>query len=109
MFDEQEKLLESPLLLELLSHYARPGLEDREPWQDRVMDLEGAAARDLVRMHGELIAFGWLEQNTGMTPVLKEEIAAACYRITRDGLRTFKALPKELKKELLAREEPEAA
>ena len=92
MFDEHDHLMESPLLMALLSHYAEPGLEDREAWQDRLMSLEGASARELAKLHGELIAFGWLEQNTGLTPVLKPDVAPACYRVTREGIRTFKSM-----------------
>ena len=35
------------------------------------MELEGAKPRDLVRLHGQLLARGWVEQNTGATPVLR--------------------------------------
>ena len=33
-------------------------------------------------LHGELIAFGWVEQNTGQVP--------SCYRITLAGLRAIR-------------------
>ena len=41
----------------------------REVWQDRLMEMEGAAAKELTQLHGELIAFAWIEQNTGNTAV----------------------------------------
>jgi len=90
MFDEFEHLCDTPALLRLLGHYAEAGRAQREVWQDRVMELEGVAAKDMCRLHGELIAFGWIEQNTGVTPVLKPGVAAGCYRVTPAGLRTFK-------------------
>jgi hypothetical protein len=90
MFDELERLCGDGHLLTLLAHYAEAGSADRAAWQDRVMALEGVAAKELVRLHGELIAYGWVEQNTGLTPVLKLGIAAACYRITSSGLRALK-------------------
>src|SRR5262245_27393295 len=90
MFDEFEHLCETPALLRLLCHYAEAGRINRETWQDRVMELEGLSPREMIRLHGELIAFGWIEQNTGATPVLKAGVAAGCYRVTAAGLRTFK-------------------
>ena len=95
MFDEFQRLRETQSLLQLLNHYAEPGARDRETWQDRLMELEGVGARELSRLHGELIAYGWLEQNTGTTPVLKPGVAACCYRITSAGLKTFKLAKKQ--------------
>jgi hypothetical protein len=95
MFDEFERLCETKSLFCLLGHYADRGVKDRETWQDRVMSLEGVAAKELSRLHGELIAYGWVEQNTGMTPVLTPGVAACCYRITATGLKTFKLAKKQ--------------
>jgi hypothetical protein len=90
MFDELDRLSEDADLLSLLAHYAEAGAADREAWQDRVMQREGVSPRDLARLHGELIAYGWVEQNTGVTAVLKPGVAAACYRATSAGLRALK-------------------
>jgi len=79
MFDEMDRLRTSPHLLELLSHYANHGEANREAWQRRLMQMDGADACHLTKLHGEMIAFGWVEQNTGEIP--------ACYRITPAGLR----------------------
>jgi hypothetical protein len=95
MFDEFQRLRQTQPLLRLLSHYAELGTKDRETWQDRLMELAGTAARELSRLHGELIAYGWVEQNTGTTPVLKPGVAACCYRITSAGLKTFKLAKKQ--------------
>jgi hypothetical protein len=90
MFDELDRLREDADLFDLLSHYAEAGAADREAWQDRVMERPGVPPRELARLHGELIAYGWVEQNTGATTVLKPGVAAACYRITSTGLRALK-------------------
>jgi hypothetical protein len=90
MFDEWERLSDDGRLFALLAHYAQSGASDREAWQDRVMTMAGVEAKALARLHGELIAHGWVEQNTGLTPVLKPGVAAACYRITSAGLRALK-------------------
>ena len=74
---------------------AESATPDRLAWQDRVQELEGVEARELVRLHGELLACGWLEQNTGATPVLKHGSAPACYRVTPLGLRALKQLRAE--------------
>ena len=87
MLEDSQRLRDNPRLLELLSHYATLGGEDRAIWQDRLMQMEGIEPKDLSRLHGELIAFEWIEQNTGHTSALKDGIVAACYRITLHGLR----------------------
>jgi hypothetical protein len=90
MVDELECLRESPELQRLLDHYVGACAADREAWQDRLMELEGVEARDLVKLHGLLIAFGWLEQNTGNVAVVRAGAVPCCYRITSAGVRTAK-------------------
>ena len=90
MFDEVERLQEMPELLRLLEHYARAGAADTEAWQDRLMQLDGVPPRNLVQLHGELIAHGWVQQNTGVTPAPGLGVAAACYRITAAGRRALR-------------------
>ena len=82
MFDELERLRSCPSLQRLLLHYAGLGAVDGEAWQDRLMQLADALPKDLVKWHGELLAFGWVEQNTGLTPT--------CYRVTLQGLRAHR-------------------
>lgn len=90
MFDEMERLRDVKELAALLRHYQQVGEADREVWQDRLDELVGVEARQLVKLHGELLAYGWLEQNTGLTPVLRLGTAASCYRITSSGIRALK-------------------
>ena len=90
MFDEIERLQESSDLHRLLSHYAGLVGEDREAWQDRLMVLTGVKKEELIRLHGELIVYGWIDQNTGLTPVLQRGAAPQCYRVTTQGLRALK-------------------
>jgi hypothetical protein len=82
MFDELERLGKDDNLFALLAHYARPGAADREAWQSRLTAIEGVRPEELVKLHGELIAYDWVEQNTGEVP--------ACYRVTPAGLRAFR-------------------
>ena len=95
MLDEMERLRGSERLCELLRHYAELAAPDRHAWQDRLADVAGLSARELAQLHGELLAFGWLEQNTGLTPVLRAGFAPACYRVTTAGLRALKNLHAE--------------
>lgn len=95
MFDELERLREGKELFALLRHYQQAGEADRELWQDRLTELEGVEPRQLVKLHGELLAYGWLEQNTGLTPVLRVGAAASCYRITAAGIRALKQIRKQ--------------
>jgi len=90
MFDELEQLRDNESLAQLLAHYAQDAAHDREAWRDRVIAMKGVDARELVKLHGLLIAHGWVEQNTGMTPVLKVGVAACTYRITGAGLRAVR-------------------
>jgi hypothetical protein len=99
VFDELELLRENADLQRLLGHYAECGEADREAWQDRLMGLEGVEAADLVKLHGLLIAFGWVDQNTGATPAGQPGTVPGCYRVTAAGLRArkiAKAAPGEL-------------
>ncbi len=95
MFDEMERLRDEKDLFTLLSRYAALAAADRSLWQDRLREMDGVEGRQLVRLHGELLAYGWLEQNTGLTPVLRRGEAPACYRITPAGLRALKQLRQE--------------
>ena len=89
MLDESQRLRENPHLLILLSHYAQQGAEDRATWRDRLMQMEGVEAKQLSALHGELIAFDWIEQNTGQASALMDGVLANCYRITLNGLREY--------------------
>jgi hypothetical protein len=92
MFNEMERLGDSPLLQTLLGRYAALAAPDRQAWQDRCMELDGTEPRDLSGLHGELIAYGWLEQNTGVVEAPCQGGARATYRVTPAGLRAVKAL-----------------
>jgi hypothetical protein len=90
LLDERERLCQSQGLMQLLTYYAEQNLLNPETWLDRLMQIDGADAHDLVRWHGELIAFGWIEQNTGHTPACKEGTVASCYRVTAAGRRALR-------------------
>jgi len=90
MFDELQLLRDSEPLSRLLNHYAQLGATDRDVWQDRLMSLEGVDAKELTKLHGELLAFAWIEQNTGATPRANPGVLAGCYRITPAGQRALK-------------------
>src|ERR1700722_19949496 len=89
MFDDSLRLQENPHLLYLLSHYAQQGIEDRATWRDRLMQMEGIEPKQLSTLHGELIAFDWIEQNTGQASPMKDGVLANCYRITLNGLQEY--------------------
>jgi hypothetical protein len=95
MIDEMDRLRTCDGLCDLLRHYATLAAVDRQTWQDRLADLAGSTPREVVHFHGELLAYGWLEQNTGQTPVVRAGSAPACYRITPAGLRALKNLHAE--------------
>ena len=82
MLAEFDHLRTNPHLFALLSHYAQLGTADREAWQPRLMHLEGVQPPELVKLHGELLAWGRLDQNTGQVP--------GGYRINLAGLRAIR-------------------
>ena len=90
MIDEMARLRSTEGLCDLLRHYATLAAPDRQAWQDRLAELASVSPRELVQFHGELMAYGWLEQNTGSTPSLRVGAAANCYRITSAGTRALK-------------------
>jgi hypothetical protein len=90
MRDELQFLKGNENQLRLLSHYASAGAADRETWQDRVMELEGADRQGLVKLHGLLLAYGWIEQNTGSVLLPQKDVVRHCYRITGAGFRALK-------------------
>jgi hypothetical protein len=92
MFDEFDRLRDVKELQSLLVHYGTLGESDRTVWQDRVCSTDGVEPRELVRLHGELIAYGWIEQNTGMVAGARRGSAPSCYRITTTGVRALKQL-----------------
>jgi hypothetical protein len=94
MVDDFERLRVSPDLAGLLRHYADAGVADPEAWLDRLMILEGANARDLTRLHGSLIASGWLEMNVAVPKFSQPGTIASCYRATLAGLRALRRLDK---------------
>ena len=84
MSDELQTLTASESLHHLLTYYVERTLPDRQIWHDRLMRLDRCEPRDLSKLHGRLMAFGWLEQNTGVLP--------ACYRATRGGIKALEAV-----------------
>jgi hypothetical protein len=86
---ESERLPESKGLVDLLAYYAERAKPERQAWQDRLMELDGLSPRDLTKLHGELIAYGWVEQNTGLTPGAQKGGAPGCYRSTAAGRRAL--------------------
>lgn len=90
MLEEMQRLHDSLPLRQLLDHYAQRGAADRQVWQDRLMSLEGVPAPELTRLHGELLAFEWLEMNVGVTTGAGGGGVPGCYRVTVAGLRAWK-------------------
>jgi hypothetical protein len=97
MFDELDHLREDARLAALMTHYAECGDADAEAWQDRLMALDGVLPETLVKLHGALLAFDWLEQNTGAVVAGGPGSVPQCYRITAAGRRALRKakLPRE--------------
>jgi hypothetical protein len=96
MLDEIERLRQTRELYALLEHYQDRADPDRQAWQDRVLEMEGVAPRDLIGLYGELLAYGWLEQNTGVTALPRVGAALASYRISPAGIRALRQAREEV-------------
>jgi hypothetical protein len=96
MIDELDRLRQVKGLYDLLACYQEKAGADRQAWQDRVLEQAGVEPRDLVRFHGELLAYGWLEQNTGMAEAPRVGAAPCCYRITPAGIRALRQAREEV-------------
>jgi hypothetical protein len=83
MFDEDARLQDDAHLLFLLEHYC--ATEDRETWLDRVMQIETLDRAAITGLHGELLAYGWIEQNTGVLTRPQPGACPASYRSTAAG------------------------
>lgn len=89
-YDEMLRLRTHAKLFQLLDHYARLDDVDAKVWHDRLMHLADAEARELVKLHGELLAHQWIEPNTGTARAFKPGVVSSCYRITPAGRRAWK-------------------
>ena len=56
------------------------------------MQMEGVEPRQMSALHGELIAFDWIEQNSGQALMLANGTLSACYRITVNGLGEYRRI-----------------
>jgi hypothetical protein len=92
MSDEVDRLRTKPALLQLLTHYADLAAPSRETWQDRLMTMDGMEPAEMSKLHGELIAFSWVEQNTGNILVVRVGAVPGCYRVTLAGLRAVQQI-----------------
>jgi hypothetical protein len=87
MLDEIAHLRTNPPLLQLLTHYARGAEPNRDAWHNRLMSIDGVERSEITQLHGELLAYDWIELNGGQSDHL---LPGACYRITMDGLRAYR-------------------
>lgn len=82
MLNERQRLSTCRELQSLLSSYASTTQSGSPAWQARLMRLDGLDEHGLVKLHGELLAYGWIEQNIGGP--------GCCYRITSSGVQALR-------------------
>lgn len=117
MIGSIEILCENPSLHELLLSYRQQRKQRRDAeWDDRIMRFDDLSDKELSKLHGTLLALGWLE-----TRVCREAFdvpgqLTACYRVTHEGIRalnyyerTLGMNPSDIYEEELIAEEVEAA
>ncbi len=84
MLDDVECLRTNSPLLQLLKHYTDRAQPNPELWQDRVFALKGVESTDLTKLHGDLLANGWIEW------AFSTERPSACYRVSSEGVRALR-------------------
>ena len=82
MLDDCERLISHPELVRLLAYYVQAGAANPKTWQNRLEQLENTEPKELSKLHGRLLAYGWLEPNIGAVP--------CCYRATPADRRTLR-------------------
>lgn len=88
------------LVKDLLMRYHRPTPDERAGWLARVMEMDGVNSQELTKLHGELLAQGWIEQNTEASLLPKDAFLESSYRITSSGVRRTRDLQESLADEL---------
>jgi hypothetical protein len=86
MMTSIESLKADPKLHALLTCYAQ--LKRKNPdveWHDRVMELPGCDPAELHRLHGLLLASGWIETRVHGDSFRTAGKLVSCYRVTTDG------------------------
>jgi hypothetical protein len=92
MLDDLERLRTSEPMRQLLTHHCRLADPNRDAWQDRLMSLDGVDARELMKLHGLLIAMDWIELKVGHLSAGTNSPVPACYRVTNAGLRALRQI-----------------
>lgn len=90
MLGPLELLRESLPLRELLAQYksyreVHPGQE----WHDRVMQLGTLEPPEISKMHGVLLANGWVDTRVAIETFNTPGRLQSCYKITPDGVRAL--------------------
>jgi hypothetical protein len=77
-----------PRVYKVLGHYDCPGAAGLPAWKERLTALPGVETCELSRLHGLLLAYGWLVQG----PALGSDgrCLSACYRMTPAGQRALR-------------------
>lgn len=91
-----DTLRDNEPLLALLTAYAE--LKARQPdrdWHDRQGQFRDLPARELSRLHGMLLANGWIESRVHADAFHPAGRVADVYRVTHDGIRTLRELASE--------------
>jgi len=93
MTDGLELLRDHVPLRRLLAWYrdqkqARPDA----PWQDRLMHAAGVSAEQISKLHGLLLAHGWIETRVDPAIFTEPGRLRECYRATREGTAVLRYL-----------------
>lgn len=86
MLGASDVLRENLRLRRLLLHYEETYRRQVDAeWLDRLMELDGTDGEELSRLHGLLLAHGWLDSRVHHQAFDLPGQVRACYQITREG------------------------
>ena len=88
MRGELQQFRNDPRVYQVLGYYDSGRPAGLPAWRQRLMTLPGVDAQELSRLHGLLIAYGWLVQGPALSSDGRS--LSSCYRMTPAGQRAFR-------------------
>jgi hypothetical protein len=86
-----DRLRDHRALRELLAFYVSVSERHKTvEWHDRLMELAGISEAELTALHGELIAWGWLDCRIGHDSFSQPGKLSRCYKATREGAKLLR-------------------
>lgn len=83
----------------LLEYQRRKDADPQADWHDRVMEAAGVEPARLIKLHGVLLANGWIETRVHREGFDTAGLVRRAYRLTAEGKRALLAHDEEPQEE----------